>query len=254
MAEATRFKEEGNRHFQQGDFAGAESLYSKAIILDPKNAALFTNRAMARLKQNFWDLAISDCTDCLKLTPDSFKAHYYMAQAKAEERFDLDGALNHATVAHQLCVATNDRSLPKVTELVLRCKKDRWEDRERRREREDARLEAEVLALLGRERDGELDALRAEGGGDGEAVRRMVLEDYVAKARQVADVFERSRSAAAKRKTVPDWAIDDIGFGFMVDPVILICSQKKNPSRQKPASRTNAQPSWNTSAGTPRTP
>ncbi|KAL8382068.1 hypothetical protein RB595_006044 [Gaeumannomyces hyphopodioides] len=221
MAEATRFKEEGNRHFQQGDFAGAESLYSKAIILDPKNAALFTNRAMARLKQNFWDLAISDCTDCLKLTPDSFKAHYYMAQAKAEERFDLDGALNHATVAHQLCVATNDRSLPKVTELVLRCKKDRWEDRERRREREDARLEAEVLALLGRERDGELDALRAEGGGDGEAVRRMVLEDYVAKARQVADVFERSRSAAAKRKTVPDWAIDDIGFGFMVDPVIV---------------------------------
>ncbi|KAL8408475.1 hypothetical protein RB594_007057 [Gaeumannomyces avenae] len=221
MAEATRLKEEGNRHFQQGDFTGAESLYSQAIILDPKNAALFTNRAMARLKQNFWDLAISDCADCLKLAPDSFKAHYYMAQAKAEERFDLDGALAHATRAHQLCVAAGDRSLPKYAELVLRCKKDRWEDRERRREREDVRLEAEVLALLGRERDGELEFLRAEGGGGDEAVRHMVMEDYAAKAKQIADVFERSRSAAAKRRAVPDWAIDDIGFGFMVDPVIV---------------------------------
>ncbi|KAL8297790.1 hypothetical protein RB597_007166 [Gaeumannomyces tritici] len=227
MAEATRLKEEGNRHFQQGDFTGAESLYSQAIILDPKNAALFTNRAMARLKQSFWDLAISDCADCLKLAPDSFKAHYYMAQAKAEERFDLDGALAHATRAHQLCVTAGDRSLPKYAELVLRCKKDRWEDRERRREREDVRLEAEVLALLGRERDGELEALRAEGGGGddgdgdgGEAVRHMVMEDYATKAKQIADVFERSRSAAAKRRAVPDWAIDDIGFGFMVDPVI----------------------------------
>lgn len=231
---------------------------------------------MARLKQNFWDLAISDCTDCLKLSPDSFKAHYYMAQAKVEERFDLDGALSHATRAHQLCAASNDRSLGKVTELVLRCKKERWEDHERRREREHGRLEAELLALLERERDGELAALRADGdGGEDDPTRRMVADDYAAKARLVADVFERSRSATAKRRAVPDWAIDDIGFGFMVDPVIVssgLCSSRlqvslhmpktvvannvltKNPSRQKPASRTNARPSWNTSADTPPTP
>lgn len=30
MSRSIQLKEEGNRHFQQGDYAGAEALYSKA--------------------------------------------------------------------------------------------------------------------------------------------------------------------------------------------------------------------------------
>ncbi|OIW28303.1 U-box-domain-containing protein [Coniochaeta ligniaria NRRL 30616] len=33
-------------------------------------------------------------------------------------------------------------------------------------------------------------------------------------------VFEKARSAEDRRRTVPGWAIDDISFEVMVDPVI----------------------------------
>jgi hypothetical protein len=35
------------------------------------------------------------------------------------------------------------------------------------------------------------------------------------------DVFEKARPKEEKRRQVPDWAIDDISFCVMVDPVIV---------------------------------
>jgi len=37
-------------------------------------------------------------------------------------------------------------------------------------------------------------------------------------------VFERARPKAERRRQVPDWAIDDISFCVMVDPVIVSVS------------------------------
>lgn len=206
-------KEEGNRHFQAGDFVSAEALYSKAIIADPKNPALYTNRAMARLKMGLWDSVISDCNQCLDLAPDNMKAHYYLSQAHLALR-DYDDALDHALRAHELGIATADKSLSAITAQVLKCKKERWEDLDRRRKREGAELESEVMAMMERERD---EALRETADN---VERSEVEAEWQQKMAHMKTVFEKARPAEERRRTVPDWIIDDISFAVMVDPVV----------------------------------
>ncbi|KAL2255518.1 hypothetical protein VTK26DRAFT_3202 [Humicola hyalothermophila] len=217
MAKSIQLKEEGNRRFQAGDYVMAEALYSQALIADPNNPALYTNRAIARLRLNQWDNAIADCHECLKLAPSSMKAHYSLSQAHLALRA-YDEALEHALKAHALCLQAADKSLATITTHVLRCKKERWDDRERRRARETAELEREVLEVLERER---AQAVReAEALGDGGASSREVDEEWRRKLERMRQVFEDARPASEKRRVVPDWAIDDISFCVMVDPVI----------------------------------
>lgn len=226
---------------------------------------------MARLKLQYWDSVVSDCEACLAVSPDSMKANYYLAQAQLEMR-DFDAALRSALAAHKLCAATNDRSLAAVTNLVLRCKKERWDDRERKRLREARDLEREVLDLLARDRD---DALATANDDDIE--RREIAEESDAKMQRLKDIFERARAHDDRRREVPEWAIDDISFGFMVDPVIVsfdfvacihaciivsfsfhafACQADSFFSllRQKQASLTSVLQSWNICADIPVTP
>ncbi|KAF4451791.1 STIP1 likey and U-box containing protein 1 [Fusarium austroafricanum] len=212
MSKSLHLKEEGNKCFQAGDYVGADSLYSKAIIADPKNPALYTNRAMARLKLNYWDSVITDCEACLQLTPDNMKARYYLAQAQLALR-DYDASLANALHAHKLCTATLDRSLGAVTSLVLRCKKERWDDREKRRVREAKDLEREVLGLLTKDKEATL--AETDDGME----RQEIEEETEAKIERMKEIFEKARAEGEKKREVPDWAIDDISFGFMVDPV-----------------------------------
>ncbi|RFU78466.1 stip1 likey and u-box containing 1 [Trichoderma arundinaceum] len=215
MSKSLQLKEEGNRHFQAGDYIGADGLYSKAIIADSKNPALYTNRAMARLKLGHWDSVITDCQTCLALAPQNMKAHYYLAQAQLSIG-DYDGALENALAAHKLCAATNDKSLGAVTNIVLRCKKDRWEHKEKLRLHQERELQDEMLALLARDRDEMLMTVEP----DDQVERRIIEEEASAKIRTLSAVFENARTQSLKRREVPDWAIDDISFGIMVDPVI----------------------------------
>ncbi|KAI0006252.1 U-box-domain-containing protein [Xylariaceae sp. FL0662B] len=210
---AAKLKDDGNRHFQSGDFIGAESLYSKAIIADDTNPSLYTNRAMARIRLGFYESAISDCQSCLKLTSDNMKAHFVLSQCQLAID-DIDAALESALRAHRLCVETHDKSLGPVTTQVLRCKKERWDARERRRARGGQELEAEVVALMERERDDMVNSC------DNDLDRNQVREEWDGKIALLRDTFERSRAASDKRREVPDWAIDDISFGIMVDPVV----------------------------------
>lgn len=184
-----------------------------SIIADPKNPALYTNRALARLKLGLHDMVIDDCTRCLELAPGNMKAHYYLSQAQLATR-DYDSALSNALSAHSICARTADKSLGAVTGQVLSCKKERWDELEKRRIREGAELEAEALELLGKERD---EALRGLEGGE----RGDVEAEWDAKMATMRRTFEAARSADSKRRQVPDWAIDDISFAFMVDPVMV---------------------------------
>ncbi|KAH7150419.1 hypothetical protein B0J13DRAFT_620730 [Dactylonectria estremocensis] len=213
MSKSLQLKNEGNRCFGAGDFVGADSLYSKAIIADSKNPALYTNRAMARLKLQLWDSVISDCETCLALSPENMKAHYYLAMAQAQLR-DYDAALASALHAHALCAAAWDKSLEAVTALVLRCKKERWDERERRRLRETRELENEVLRLL------DDSNLTAATEAESPEELKEIQEEGNAKLARMKDVFDRARVESEKRREVPEWAIDDISFGIMIDPVI----------------------------------
>ncbi|RYP26265.1 hypothetical protein DL767_008115 [Monosporascus sp. MG133] len=234
-ARSALLKEEGNSHFKKEDYIGAESLYSKAyvsvpgrgepedspgataiarIIADDTNPALYTNRAMARLKLEMWDSAISDCMNCLKLSADkNMKAYYILSQAQVQLG-DYEAALESALSAHRLCAETNDRSLPNVTAQVLLCKQKRWEEREKRRIREGQELERETIALMERERDEVLKSCETD------IDRKAVQEEWEQKIEQLKATFERARPESEKKRTVPDWAVDDISFCIMVDPVI----------------------------------
>ncbi|EHK18006.1 uncharacterized protein TRIVIDRAFT_159562 [Trichoderma virens Gv29-8] len=213
MSKSLQLKEEGNRHFQAGDYIGADGLYSKAIIADAKNPALYTNRAMARLKLGHWESVIADCQTCLALSPQNMKAHYYLAQAQLSI-CDYDSALENALAAHKLCATTNDKSLGAVTTMVLRCKKDRWGDREKKRLRMEREVEDRMLALLRKDRD---DMLATEGD---ETERSIIEEETNQHMALLSSVFEAARAQNQKKREVPDWAIDDISFDIMVDPVI----------------------------------
>ncbi|KAF5023705.1 hypothetical protein F66182_4271 [Fusarium sp. NRRL 66182] len=213
MSKALQLKEEGNKCFLAGDYIGADSLYSKAIIADPRNPALYTNRAMARLKLSYWGSVITDCEACLQLAPENMKARYYLAQAQLALG-DFDASLESALHAHKLCAATNDRSLSAVTSLVLRCKKERWDDRERKRIREARDLEYEVLGWLAEKRDAAL--AETDDGME----REEIEEEAEAKIHHMKAIFERARADDDRKREVPDWAIDDISFNVMVDPVV----------------------------------
>ncbi|KAK3337823.1 hypothetical protein B0H65DRAFT_532038 [Neurospora tetraspora] len=222
-------KEEGNRHFQKGDYVAAEALYTKAILSDPTNPLLYTNRAMARLKMSRWDSVIEDCEECLRLsslsssssTPGSkapgsknFKALYYLSQAHLPLK-NYDQAVSYALEAHKICAETHDKSLAAVTSQVLKCKKERWEHREKLRRREEQELEGEVVEILRGEMEGLLK------GSDDEAEKKETEKMYEDKIERIRAAFERAREKENQRRpNPPDWAIDDISFQVMVDPVM----------------------------------
>lgn len=214
MAERSlELKNEGNRYFGQKDYVGAESLYSKALIADPKNQALYTNRAMARLKLELWDAVVSDCQVALSLNPNNMKASYYLSQALLPLG-DYDGAVAAGLKAHARCVETGDRSLSAITTQVLRCKKERWEHKEKMRLHGARYLEEETIHLTERAKARALDDAET-------AAERAELEtEWNNRLDELRRVFERSRSKAEQRREVPDWVVDDISFGIMVDPVI----------------------------------
>ncbi|KAK2024943.1 U-box domain-containing protein [Colletotrichum zoysiae] len=169
---------------------------------------------MARLKLEIWDAVVSDCESCLGLTPDNLKAHYYLSQAQLALK-DYDSALTNAQKAHQLCVQIGDKSLAAITAQVLRAKKERWDWMEKTRTREARHLENEVVELMEKEREQAV----ANAVDDGE--KREIEAEWEQKIAILRDTFEKSRSAEEKRREVPEWAIDDISFGVMVDPVIV---------------------------------
>lgn len=169
---------------------------------------------MARLKLGLWDSAISDCENCLQLQDDNMKANYYLTQAHLELR-NYDAALHYALCAHKLCVQTNDRSMPQATALVLRCKKERWDAMEKKREREGRQLEEDILALLKQDCDEQVATC------PNAAERREIEKEYKAKMEQTEKVFNTAREKEGQRRVVPDWAIDEISFAIFVDPVMV---------------------------------
>lgn len=147
------------------------------------------------------------------------KALYYLSQAELKLR-DFDAAIDHCRRAHAICVQTNDKSLTNITAHMLDCKRARWEHLEKKRAREASPLEAEMLSLLQREKDTALAALSGDGASGSDIAE--IAAEWDAKLTSLRETFASARNANAvtARRTVPDWAIDDITFAIMVDPVV----------------------------------
>lgn len=161
------------------------------------------------------------------------KAYYQLAQAQIGLHFTAE-ALESAKEAHRLCVeecrkvpiGKGSSSIGPITELVLRCKKEWWEALEEKRLKERGSLLQELKKLLETERQTEIDTDAAFDKPVRTTLERDLQEVNQKYDRKIEEL-ERTFEVAAlngdegKRRKVPDWAIDDITFSVMLDPVVV---------------------------------
>lgn len=81
LSPAEAKKEDGNQAFKRGDYDQAVSLYTQAIDLDRDLILAVNNRAMAYLKTEEWEKALSDCESVLAREPKNVKALLRAARA-----------------------------------------------------------------------------------------------------------------------------------------------------------------------------
>lgn len=225
--QAEQLKTQGNVCFKNGDYASAETLYSQAIQKNSKNPLLFTNRANARLKLEKWEGVIDDCILSIGLMKENMKGFFYLAQAQIAINRPNE-ALSSALMAYDLCTrsAQQTSNAATISALVLRCKKAKWEIRERDRIRRRADLIAELEIKL--EADykkdlSEFDDLIEAGevgeieGQEGRTERKLIFEKKIGDLRTA---FAISDPANLQLREVPDYLVDGITFEIMHDPVV----------------------------------
>lgn len=79
--QAVALKDAGNKFYSQGQLNDAVAKYTQAMALDPTNAILPANRAMAYIKLKKYTAAESDCNRSLKLDAGYIKAYLRRATA-----------------------------------------------------------------------------------------------------------------------------------------------------------------------------
>lgn len=91
-------KAEGNRLFEDGEFAQAAAAFTAALRLvehgSSLQASLFSNRSAAYLRWGQPELAAADAQACLVVTPGDVKPYYRLGQA-----FEAMGQHEHAAYA-----------------------------------------------------------------------------------------------------------------------------------------------------------
>ncbi|KAI6708704.1 U-box domain-containing protein [Diplocarpon mali] len=242
-AKALEYKDKGNKCFQSGDYEGAEVLYSKAIQHDPNNPLLYTNRSMALLKLSLYTRVVTDTQHAISLLPHNMKAYFQLAQAQMALQ-DPHSALISAKKAHAYCVeevhsgGKGASSIGPITDLVLRCKREVWEEKERERERQRVGLLGDVINALEKQRRDEVQRLEGEDALEGEGMveRNKRLKEFEEKWDKKIEntrvVFERAEleERVKRRRKVPDWVVDNITFSVMLDPVVTNTGQSYDRS------------------------
>ena len=68
MADVQFLREEGNRHFKEGDIDSAVACYTQALDLgdmkDTDKAIIYKNRAACHLKREKYSAAVQDASSC----------------------------------------------------------------------------------------------------------------------------------------------------------------------------------------------
>jgi len=206
MNTAEALKRSGNACFQTGDYVSADKFYTQAIIKDPTNATLFTNRALTRMRMEQWEAVIADCEKAIDLLPTSFKAFTYLGQAHLHLNRPSE-SFSASKTAYALAIQQRSPSIPSIAATCLAAKKARWEQLETLRIERECRLLRELCGLLEKR-------AQSRGGGEDE------VEEARIKKRELESVFGKAEAERLRRRDVPDWLIDNITFGIMFDPVI----------------------------------
>ncbi|KAJ9635933.1 hypothetical protein H2201_000069 [Coniosporium apollinis] len=224
---AEQLKQKGNEHFKKGEWQEAEACYSQAIQKNSSNPLLYTNRANVRLKLERWQEVIDDCLRSIDLMRDNMKAYFYLAQAQLAINHPNE-ALTSALTAYEMCVNSKGQtsSAATISQVVLKCKKAKWEARERERLRKQSALLGELEDSLERSKKADLADLdeRASRGEIGavaaEEERAAIIDTANRKIEELRSTFALADPKNIGKREVPDYLVDNITFEIMHDPVI----------------------------------
>jgi len=91
-------RKKGNQSFKDGDYEHAIAHYSMAVSIDPKNATLYTNRALAYQKAERYDLAIKDAKDATKIDVNFLKGYIILIKCQSASDMIVAAAETIASV------------------------------------------------------------------------------------------------------------------------------------------------------------
>lgn len=131
-------------------------------------------------------------------------------------------------MAYELCTnsAQQTSNAATISALVLKCKKAKWDIRERERIRRRADLLADLEAKLEEEHKRDLheveDRIASESVGriEGQEEKADRKREFENKISDLRTAFALSDPENLKLREVPDYLIDGITFEIMIDPVV----------------------------------
>ncbi|KAL1605879.1 hypothetical protein SLS59_002998 [Nothophoma quercina] len=226
---AEQLKQQGNTCFKNGDYEGAEGYYSQAIQKNPSNPLFFTNRAQARNKLEKWEGVMDDCIRSIEQLPENMKAFHLLSQAQLAVNHPNE-ALSSALKAYELCTKSTTQTTfsnaALISQHVLKCKKRKWEIRERERIRRRGNLLSDLEEMLERDHKKELDDIdaRIETGEtsrtEGQEEKQERILEFEKKRDDLRTAFAISDPDHQQKREVPDHLVDGITFEIMHDPVV----------------------------------
>ena len=87
MASVAELKEKGNGYVKEKNYQEATECYTAALLLDPLNHAILSNRSLTFYRQGKLDEALNDANKCIEVAPDFAKG--YLRKATALNRLAL---------------------------------------------------------------------------------------------------------------------------------------------------------------------
>lgn len=76
----------GRQKVEAKNFTGAIQDFTSAIKLNPKHEMAYVSRALCRMTQGEWSLAIPDCNKALQINPNQGVAYFVRGCAKANTK------------------------------------------------------------------------------------------------------------------------------------------------------------------------
>ncbi|KAI0296069.1 activator of Hsp70 and Hsp90 chaperone [Multifurca ochricompacta] len=112
-------REEGNRLFKEGDFAGAVKSYTESINRDPSDARGYNNRALAYTKLVALPEALKDVEEAIRVDPTFVKAHIRKASVLFALR-EYTKALEALEVAREQDETAGSKSTREIQDLAFK--------------------------------------------------------------------------------------------------------------------------------------
>ncbi|KAH9987900.1 activator of Hsp70 and Hsp90 chaperone [Russula compacta] len=112
-------REEGNRLFKEGDFAGAVKSYTESINRDPSDARGYNNRALAYTKLVALPEALKDAEEAIRVDPTFVKAYIRKGSVLFALR-EYTKALDALDVAREHDEVAGSKSSREIQELVFK--------------------------------------------------------------------------------------------------------------------------------------